>query len=213
MKLYLSSNGVGAEPDRLREMVRPQGHAGIIFNARDAHGNDRIRHRRREFRDIAKLGLQCDELDLRDYFNDHDGLADRLKSYDLLWVIGGNSFVLARAMNQSGFADAIAPYLDRHLVYAGYSAGACVTGPDLVGCHLIDEPDALPEGYDPIIGPVALGWVPWRIVPHWRSDHGESELAESAATYLSESGLEHRLLRDGEVIVIDAATPPSGTSS
>jgi dipeptidase E len=88
-------------------------------------------------------------------------------------------------------------------VYAGYSAGVCVTGPDLDGCHLMDEPDLIPVGYSSDESPTTLGWLPWRIVPHWRSDHEEAPLAELAVEHLLATGLPFQTLQDGQVFVID----------
>jgi dipeptidase E len=205
MKLYLSSLGLGDQAARLQALARPNGRAGVVLNAGDAEDSSRKAARRHEFRELARLGFSCDEIDLREYFSDNAGLADRLADYDLIWVAGGNSFVLARAMTQSGFDRAAsARVASNALVYAGYSAGACVAGPDLDGCQLIDEPDELPRGYDPDVPTRTLGWVPWRIVPHFRSGHAESDAAEHAAKHLETAGLEHRVLRDGEVIVVES---------
>jgi len=124
--------------------------------------------------------------------------------YDLVWVVGGNSFVLARAMTQSRFGQAASkPLDDGRLVYAGYSAGICVTAPDLEGIRLMDEPDALPDAYPKGVQATTLGWVPWRIVPHWRSQHPEAPLAELAVEELLHSGLPFRTLRDGQAIVVE----------
>jgi dipeptidase E len=203
MKLYLSSYRLGDQPDRLVELVGSGRRAAIIFNACDQF-EDRLHHYTREERDLAELGFSAFELDLRSYFNRPRALEQRLADVDLLWVVGGNTFVLARAMSASGFVSATAPLIDSsRLIYAGYSAGVCVTGPDLDGIHLMDEQEVIPEGYDASIPAETLGWVPWRIVPHWRSDHPEAPAAETAASYMEQRGLTHRTLRDGQVIIVD----------
>jgi dipeptidase E len=112
--------------------------------------------------------------------------------------------VLAKAMTQSRFGQAaFEPLEEGRLVYAGYSAGICVTAPDLEGIGLMDEPDALPDGYPKDVQATTLDWVPWRIVPHWRSQHPEAPLAELAVEYLVHHGLPFRTLRAGQAIVVD----------
>jgi dipeptidase E len=203
MKLYLSSYRLGDQPERLIELVGDGTRAAIIFNACDQF-EDRLRVYDREERDLATLGFSADELDLRSYFSRPEALKGRLAELDLLWVVGGNTFVLARAMNAARFSDAAAaPIQTNRLTYAGYSAGSCVTGPDLDGIHLMDDPTIIPEGYDPLILTDPLGWIPWRIVPHWRSDHPEAPAAEVASSYMEERGLAHRTLRDGQAVVIN----------
>ena len=69
---------------------------------------------------MRSLGFDAEELDLRTYFHGGGDLRGRLETYALVWVVGGNAFVLARAMTAAGFAAAARETLR---VYAGYSAG------------------------------------------------------------------------------------------
>jgi len=41
-------------------------------------------------------------LDLRDYFTDHQRLADTLAGFQLVWLRGGNAFILRYALARSG---------------------------------------------------------------------------------------------------------------
>lgn len=204
MRLYLSSFGLGENPSALQELVGRDARVAVIFNARDAYRGARLRHAAQEFESLGALGFSCDELDLRGYFGDTEGLRERLAHYGLVFAVGGNTFVLARAMTESGFDRAIREQLDENrIVYGGYSAGACVVGPDLDGCHLIDEPDATGEGSTAGVQPRALGWLPWRIVPHFRSEHEESPRADLAVAHLLEAGLPFQTLHDGQAFIVD----------
>ena len=202
MKLYLSSYRIGADGNALAELIETPGRAGIVFNALDGFA-DRDRILARERADLSALGFESEELDLRSYFDDLESLSDRLSHLQFLWVVGGNTFVLARAMTQSRLGEALhGPMSDDRLVYGGYSAGSCVAAPDLEGIRLIDDPEVIPNGYSENITPQTLHLVPWRIVPHWRSEHPESADAEKAVEYLHQSGLEFRTLRDGEALIV-----------
>ncbi|HWV23561.1 MAG TPA: Type 1 glutamine amidotransferase-like domain-containing protein [Thermomicrobiales bacterium] len=198
--IYLSSYRFGNNAGVLR---RREGHAGIIMNALDVYGETRLMNWEREVADLERLGYSSEEIDLREYFDDADGLSARLAGLDLLWVVGGNSFVLARAMNASGFHDAIGSVLERGLIYAGYSAGACVAGPDLRGIDLIDDPDVLPEGYEARMPVETLGLVSFRIVPHVGSNHPESADAGRVVALLEREGLAYRALKDGDAVIVD----------
>jgi dipeptidase E len=205
MRLILSSwyLRTGQQPPLLRP-VDGSGRAGIVLNALDEFGDSRNRDLAREMYTLERLGYVGEELDLRDYFQDRFRLRVRLRDFDLVWALGGNSFVLARAMTQSGFVDAVRDRLaDETFAYGGYSAGSCVAGPDLAGIDLVDDPAAVPEGYDPDIEPRNLDLVPFRIVPHWRSRHPESERVELAADHLAAKGLSYRCLRDGQALLVD----------
>lgn len=206
MRLYLSSYGLGDHPRVLCDLTGPGRRAGILTNAWDLYDN-RLVGWPREEASLRGLGFDVVEVDLRRYFGAPDALAAELAEFDLLWVTGGNSFVLARAMDASGFAAAVSDLLATgRLTYGGYSAGVCVTTPGFEGIELMDDPAVAPPGYPADARPVALGWVPWRIVPHWDSDHPESAAANDAVQHLLTAGLPFRTLRDGQAIVVNGET-------
>ncbi|MGI8976677.1 MAG: Type 1 glutamine amidotransferase-like domain-containing protein [Thermomicrobiales bacterium] len=199
--IYLSSYRMGINAGVLRTCGETE-RAGIVFNALDVFGPSRLRSWDREAGDLSQLGYESEELDLRQYSHDPEGLAKRLDSLDLVWVVGGNAFVLARAMTTSGFGTALALALGRGMIYAGYSAGACVAGPDLRGIDLMDNSNDVPEGYDANTPADTLRLVPFRIVPHWESDHPEAASAQRAVAYLERHSLDYRAIRDGEALIL-----------
>src|SRR3954466_1711970 len=108
MRLLLSSWFLS--PDS-RPAVLPTevvtGRAGIVLNALDEYGDSRARDYDRERRTLQSFGYSGEELDLRDYFAAPDELPERLNSLDLVWALGGNAFVLARAMTQARLREAL----------------------------------------------------------------------------------------------------------
>ncbi|HEY4202492.1 MAG TPA: Type 1 glutamine amidotransferase-like domain-containing protein [Devosiaceae bacterium] len=208
MRLYLSSYRLGCGPDELLALMRGGRRAAIISNALDHISADaRALYRTTvydPFVDFLRLGITAENLDLRDYFGEPGILRERLARVDLVWLMGGNSFILRRAMRQSGFDRVIATLLDRdEVVYGGFSAGAVVAAPSLAGIELMDDPLEVPAGYETDIVWDGLGLVEHAIVPHFRSEHPEAALAERAATYLTARGLPFRTLHDGEVFIRD----------
>jgi dipeptidase E len=206
MRLYLSSYRIGDRAGSLLALLGDGRHAAIIENALDNISPAARDLYRAEAYDpvseLSSLGIAGTRLDLRDHFGDPEGLRARLSGFDLVWVTGGNAFVLRRAMKQSGFDDVIVDMLDNdHIVYGGFSAGAVVAAPSLEGIHLMDDPDEAPAGYDRETIWDGLGLIDHAIVPHYRSPHPESASAERAVKHLCSRGLRYRTLRDGEVIV------------
>ena len=146
--------------------------------------------------------LEPRELDLRAYFGDPQSLKARLRTFDLVWVMGGNSFILRRAMRASGFDRVIRELLEADAVaYGGYAAGAVVAGPTLRGLELMDDPFDCPDGYDESLVWTGLGLTPFTIVPHYRSLHPEAAAAEKVVSYMAARKARYRALSDGEVIV------------
>ena len=188
------------------ELLRGKKRVGIITNAQDVYPDPEVRQEkmRETIAELEAIGLHGEELDLRGYFGKQDMLAKRLDGYDGLWVRGGNSFVLRKAMHYSGFDEIIRDMLaSDSIVYGGYSAGACVMGKDMHGLDLCDEPNATPAGYKPETIWEGLGVVPYAVVPHYKSDNPESMLIDKTVAYMDEHNLPYKTLRDGEVLMID----------
>lgn len=206
MRLYLSSYRIGDRAGTLLAMLGDGKRAAIIENALDnVSATARDLYRTDVYdptAELASLGISAEPLDLRHYFGRAEALRTHLSQFDLVWVTGGNAFVLRRAMQLSGFDDIIVDLLDADtIVYGGFSAGAVVAAPSLEGIHLIDDPAELPTGYSGEVVWDGLGLIDHAIVPHYRSPHPETHAAERAARHLSARGLRYRALRDGEVIV------------
>ena len=202
MKLYLSSFRLGTRASDLGRMVAGGKRIGVVRNALDfSSDKDRLEQgRAREFDELKDIGLTPEELDLRRFFAAPTGLEETLARLDALWVVGGNTFVLRRAMSQSGLERALMSRSDDPaFVYAGYSAGSCVMGPTLRGLHLVDDPIAVPTGYSDATVWEGLSFVPFAIAPHYRSPHPESGLNENVIDYFIENKVPFIALRDGEV--------------
>jgi dipeptidase E len=210
MRLFLSSYRFGNSPQRLTELVGTEARIAIIANASDAlPPEDRQSRVEQDIADLANIGLNPTELDLRNYFGHpekSESLKDVLRTFQAVWVRGGNSFVLRRAMRASGF-DRIAAKLvkDDLIAWAGYSAGIAVMTPTLHGVELVDDPDLVPDGYEQEIVWDGLGLIHFAIVPHYRSNHPESAAVEEVVQYYIENHILFQALRDGEVIVINGS--------
>lgn len=205
MRLYLSSERLGERSGALLAMVAgPK--VAVIANGYDYCGAIARDFYRAEVYDpvpeFEALGLEPEELDLRAHFGDPQSLKQRLVGYDLVWVMGGNSFVLRRAMRSAGFDIVIRELLEADTItYGGYAAGAVVAGPSLRGMELSDDPWEVPAGYDEPLIWHGLGLTPFAIVPHYRSRHPDAAAAEKIVSYMEARKVRHRTLSDGEVIV------------
>lgn len=205
MRLYLSSYRLGNYPERLVEFSR-QGFVAIVGNALDYIPDDARRQYEADVYDprseFAALGLHTQDLDLRHYFGNKQGLKNALRGCGLIWVLGGNAFLLMRAFRQSGFAEIVFDMLAAdEIAYGGFSAGAVVATPTLHGIDLMDEPTQLAQGYSPEVVWDGMGLVDFSIVPHYRSDHPEAEAAEKTVAYMKAKQMPYRALSDGEVFI------------
>jgi dipeptidase E len=207
MRLFLSSYGLGNEPERLTALLKGGNKAAVISNAGSYKPADTQKERiTREMTWLHDAGIDGEELDLREYFGRADKLKEKLKKYDLVWVRGGNTFLLRKAMRASGFDNIIKDMLvEDSIVYGGYSAGSCVLAPSLHGIELIDDPAITLPGHDSATIWEGLGIISYSIAPHYKSDHSETEDVDKAVEYFETHNIPYKPLRDGEVIIIDGA--------
>jgi dipeptidase E len=206
MRLYLSSERIG---DRAGSLLALTGSGRRAANI--ANGYDHVAAELRQLfsaryvdpaDELRALGYDTVDLDLRDYFGAPQRLRRALEGVDLVWVPGGNAFVLRRAMRQSGFDDLVTELLDADaLVYGGADAGAMVAAPTLEGLDMLSDPAVTPIGYQALVPWDGLGLIDHSIVTHYRSPTPDSAGAERAVRYLSRKGLRYRALRDGEAII------------
>ena len=208
MKYYLSSFKVGNEELELKRITE-NGNKKVAFinNALD-FATDLARKKQSDALDIfelEKLGFHVDIIDLRCFFNSRNELETKLEEYDVIWVRGGDTFVLAQAMKLSGFDNVINKFHKnkRNTVYGGYSAGICILGPTLRGIHLADDPTQKPYGEHHQTIWEGLNVLDYVIVPHYKSNHPESEDIDKVVEYLIDNKILFKVLRDGEAIIIE----------
>jgi dipeptidase E len=158
-----------------------------------------------EIERLRTLGLDYNEVDLRDYFGkDGEDLRKTLSQYDAVWMRGGNCFILRRALRQSKADEIIIDLVSNDvLVYAGYSAGIDMLIPSLHGAELVDEPNLVPKGYDSEIVWESLNLLSYAVAPHYKSDHPESADIDRSVQYMIDNHIPFIALRDGEAIVIE----------
>ncbi|WP_433734744.1 Type 1 glutamine amidotransferase-like domain-containing protein [Nocardia sp. CA-129566] len=204
MRLFLSSYRFGAHYDRLAALVGEPGRVAVIPNACDAWPAAWASAVTSDVTPLRRLGYAPEVLDLRDFIGRTTDLELALAEYPLVWVRGGNTFVLRAQFARSG-ADVVLPKLlaADALVYAGYSAGACLLTPDLHGLESTDDPaEVAPAcGIEPRWD--GMGLVDHRIVPHLNSaTDPDGASARLAARYRAE-GIAHWALTDNDVVVVD----------
>jgi dipeptidase E len=206
MRLFLSSFDLGSRPEELLALTGVGRRAFVIVNALDNRPQARAHWLEDQSGKLARLGYGVRELDLRDHFGGSAELEKILRETDIVWINGGNSFILRRAMRQSGFDTLIKHALQRdEIVYAGFSAAAVIAFDSLKGLELVDDPNDVPPGYDADIIWEGLGLIPYAIAVHFKSDHSESAQVDKEVAFYQENRIPYRTLRDGEALVIAGA--------
>lgn len=150
------------------------------------------------FRDIlSSHGYKVEPVDLRNWIKNRDGLYEKLKSKDVIWLGGGNTFYLRWILQATGADSMISELVNGGKVYAGWSAGAIVAGPTLQHFDNMDDPQAAGE-----ILLKGLELTDVVVVPHRDNEHFR-EGANKTYQQLKEAGYNVWLLTDNEAVVIN----------
>lgn len=206
MRLYLSSHGLGNHVDRLIAMVGDNKKVLYIDNAKDyVLPEERAMHVEEKKDEFETAGFEFEELDLRDYFGKQSELSQVVAKAGLIWGGGGNTFILRRAMSQSGLTDILtAGIKNDQFVYGGSSAGSIVMTKTLRGIENADNPYMVPDGYETEIIWTGVGLVYPQLVPHYHSQWPAiADKAEAMADYFESKGLKYVTLEDGDVYVVE----------
>lgn len=208
MVFYLSSYKLGGEHEKgqLKALLPNNKKTAYISNALDfATDIDRRKQSEQaDMDDLKSLGLEVVYFDLKKYFDQPEQLEEDIRSFGVIWVRGGNVFVLRQAMKLSGFDILLNKFVetDKDILYGGYSAGVCVLAPSLKGLELVDDINQMPYAQQREIIWEGLQLIDYAIVPHYKSDHPESALVDKVVSYYNKECIKHVALKDGEVIII-----------
>lgn len=146
---------------------------------------------------LKDKGYQVEPLDLRKWINRPEALREKLRSKDVIWLGGGNSYYLRWILKASGADEMIQELVKAGKVYAGWSAGAIVAGPtlqhfDAMGDDPKDAAELILEG---------LQLTELVVVPHM--DHPDFiEGAEFAHQQLLKDGFYTVPLNDSQALMI-----------
>ena len=176
----------------------------MIANALDFSADHSRKHEavKSAIDEFERLDFAVSEVDLRGFFGNADGLAHCFDGIGLVYTLGGNSFLLRCAMQQSGLDGFLLAHQETDLDYGGFGAGAVVVTPTLVGVHLVDSPEVVSDVYATAIEWDGLALVPYCIAPHFDSDHPASERINHVIDYFRDHEIPFKTIRDGDVIII-----------
>ena len=130
MRLFLTSHDLGNYKEELLRLVTGS-KTLLISNARDYYPPEkRFSDIQEKIGVLTAAGFDVEELDLKDYFGKPDSLRAKIDTFapNLIFAVGGNTFLLSTAFYLSGFDKLVKDDLaqDKY-VYGGNSAGAMVT--------------------------------------------------------------------------------------
>lgn len=122
-------------------------------------------------------------------------LRETIRNCDVIFVIGGHTFELLRAIRESGFDGVVQEFLDRGGLYVGASAGAYVMCPTTVMATWKHQSVYKPLPEQDLTG---LNVVPFLMTVHYESRH-----EEDVRIGMNKTDLETYILTDEQALYIE----------
>lgn len=87
-----------------------------------------------------------------------------LLKYEIIYLFGGNTFILLQKIRESGLDKILPKLLEKGIIYLGQSAGACVMGSSIEPMSSMDHPElAELDNYD------GLKYANFVFIPHYKN--------------------------------------------
>ena len=212
--LLLTSGGMPEMKDEIIKLLqKPAYDVTVAFITTAAKPIENIEYLQRDWLIMKEeLGFNMEEVDIE---GKTEGQVKKLlENKDIIFVEGGSTFYLLKAMRACNFEKVIREFLKNGVVYIGVSAGSIVAGRTIQTANIFGTgSNGNNVGLKNLKG---LGLVPFDIFVHYKPEHAEiirqkmpdSKKRGNNLKILTDSqailvqGKEVDLIGDGEVIII-----------
>ena len=147
-----------------------------------------VRHKSR----MDELGWNYEEIDIEGKTKKE--LAELLNDKDIVYVEGGNTFYLLRAIRESGFGEVVKDLINKGIPYIGTSAGSYVACPTIEMATWKHQ-----DKYDRcgITDFTGMSLVPFLVTAHYAPEY-ELKIREG----ISKTKYPTRILQDGQAVLV-----------
>ncbi|MDD3487424.1 MAG: Type 1 glutamine amidotransferase-like domain-containing protein [Candidatus Moranbacteria bacterium] len=191
-KLLLSSNGSFIIENGFGLLFDDISKIKLAYIITASKGVGDLSYLERHKEKLDNLGIDYEEIDIEG--KNEDQLRDTLKNKNVVYVEGGNTFYLLKAVRESGFGEIIKELINSDVTYIGSSAGAYIV------CPTIEMATWKPKQKDRfgVTDFTALNLVPFLVTAHYIPEL-ESVLKEKIA----KAKYPTRILQDGQGILVE----------
>lgn len=143
---------------------------------------------------LRKEGYDFEELDIEG--KNESELRELLAEKDVVYVEGGNTFYLLKAVRESGFDTVIKELIEKGVVYIGASAGSYIACPT-IEVSTWKRPGEEKERFG-VTDLAGMNLVPFLIKAHYQPE--QKELLKEK---ISQAKYPTRILCDGQAILVE----------
>lgn len=163
--LLLTSNGMQMKDEITKLLQKPAYDITVAFISTAAKPEENLDYLKKDLDIMKEMGFNVQEIDIEGK-KEHE-VFDLLKLKDIIFVEGGNTFYLLKAMRACNFEKIIRKLLKEGKVYIGASAGSIVAGKNVKMAEGFDE------NFVGLKNLKGLNLVPFDIFVHYLPEHAE----------------------------------------
>jgi dipeptidase E len=164
--LLLTSGGMEMRGEIAKLLQKPAYDITVAFITTAAKPEEDTSYLSKDFEAMKEMGFNVQEVDIED--KNEKELAEIFKLKDIIFVAGGNTFYLLKAMRKCNFKKVLKNFLKKGKVYIGASAGSIVAGRTIkTAGWLGDENRVKLKNFK------GLNLVPFDMFVHYQPEHAE----------------------------------------
>jgi len=193
-KLLLSSNGRFVIEKGIKLFFDDVSKIKLAYITTAAKGSRDLAYLETDRKLLREEGYDFEELDIEG--KNEVELRTMLADKDVVWVEGGNTFYLLKAVRESGFDTVIKELIAKGAVYVGSSAGSYIACPT-IEISTWKKPGEEKERFG-VTDLTGMNLVPFLLKAHY-----EPEQKELLREKISQAQYPTRILRDGQAILVE----------
>ena len=193
--LLLTSAGMQVKEEILEILPKSPSQTKVAHVVTASKGEKDTSYVVEDTKTMEGLGFQVESIDIEG--SSEDELRKLFERFDIIYVQGGNTFYLLKAVRESGFDKVVKEFIEQGKIYIGVSAGSILMGPTIETANWggADRNEAQIKDLN------GLNFVPFLISPHYTK--GDEELLKRE---ISKWHYPVRFLTDAQAFLIQDDT-------
>jgi dipeptidase E len=127
--LLLTSTGMNIKEEILKILPCPANQINVAYITTASKSESDKTYVEKDRKLMEEAGFTVEEIDIEG--KNHKQLFSLLQNFGLIFVQGGNTFHLLKAVKESGFDKVVKDLIARGVIYVGVSAGSIICGPNI----------------------------------------------------------------------------------
>ncbi len=164
-KLLLTSAGTNVKEEIIKILPKPASELKVAYIITASKPELDKNYALVDRNELLKIGFQIEDLDIEG--KNEKELRKILINKDIIYVQGGNTFYLLKAVKESGFNKVVKEMIDKGKIYIGVSAGSYIVCPTIEHAYWKHADKNIVDLKDL----TALNLVPFFLTAHFEEDY------------------------------------------